>query len=606
MHDFVMKDDVEGACLAMENTQIKKCSRSLSEIPVEIVETILAFVQSPKDILNFALASKACYCTALTLLYRNIDWTVGHTHTFARSAAMCSAEFLRTHPDLLSSTRILRVSERKLPRGRDTKLYYDFSCNEYPIQPARKPRSLPNIPIEPGGRNFPDTFHATNRVLDILPRFSGLTELILRSITLPRTFYQSVHALSGLQLRRITIRSCRLTTRYPSGYDPTQLQLTELSIFNVVARSPKLKALLKLARSPTLRVLRLDRSIERALGSLVAHGLPSSVHTLELDWRGSIHPDRQGCKMLLFFLNSCSHVQHLELVDMGKLDSFDLYPANKRLKADALPSLASLAVPAPYLETFLPGRAIGSVTLTDTTQRENNTASTTRKFLTVTEVESVLKILRKSSVSLRSLKFNLQTWDKELFYMLAREQRRLKELHIAYQFGRVDDNFYMILGNLIEFPHMERLHLYKLGDNMAGTEDDRFIDQKEYMIIWQIHMPDLCEVALSPDIIWARAPAVPNLPGGRRMKRMWFRCAIEPMDGAESLVAVASPKETSQYDASRAEREQRRIAFRHHAAFQNFFQHTQHHSLLQGNGGEMIPEDIMMEEELDIEVEDFH
>ena len=89
---------------------------------------------------------------------------------------------------------------------------------------------------------------------------------------------------------------------------------------------------------------------------------------------------------------------------------------------------------------------------------------------------------------------------------------------------------------------------------MAGGEDDRFIDQKEYMIIWQLYMPNLCEVALSPDIIWSRSPAMPHAPGCRKVKRTWSRYSVEPMDGVEGLIVVPCPKEARKYEAAGRDR----------------------------------------------------
>lgn len=416
-------------------------SKLLDSFPIEVVVNVLKHVGSPKDILNFALASKACYNTAFAFIYRNVDWTIGPARSGMRAAAMRSVAFLLANPEILSVTHALRVSEKKLDASRDTKLSLDYSLNEVPTQP---PRKLPNWHIAhaaqlPVNRTFPDTFHAMNVILQLLPRFSGLRELTLRSITLPRTFYQSIHALSDLNLRRVTIRYCRLTTRYPAGYDPATLQLTELTIFNVYAKIRKVRALLKLARSPMLRTLRLDRTIERGLGSLVAYGLPPSVHTLELDWRGNAQPGRNSCELLYFFLNSCKFVRHLELTDMGKLEAMENYPQGRRLKSTALPSLTSITVPVTYLELLLPGRAIDSVTITDTTLRETSSMSPILKFLTVDEIAEVLRIMQNSSITLSSLKFNLKTWDKELFYMLATKQGKLKELQVSFQYGEIDD-----------------------------------------------------------------------------------------------------------------------------------------------------------------------
>lgn len=87
----------------------------------------------------------------------------------------------------------------------------------------------------------------------------------------------------------------------------------------------------------------------------------------------------------------------------------------------------------------------------------------------------------------------------------------------------------MTLGNIIEFPNLERLHLYRFGDCMQDRPDDLFQDHKEYMVIWQRYMPHLVEVALAPDVIWSRAPGC---------KTPWARMTVKPMRGVEGLVTL--------------------------------------------------------------------
>ncbi|KAI5120288.1 hypothetical protein M0805_005345 [Coniferiporia weirii] len=535
---------------------------SILNVPFEVMEHILGHVPSSKDILSFALSSRTCYEYALPALYRKVDWIVGYNQPQKCAATMRGMNFLLAHPDLLSMVKSLRVSEKKYDVGNDVKLPLDFSRAEMPMQHTRKVAFGSTM----AERNFPQTFHMMNTVLAVLPSFRGLTELTLRSITLPRTFYQSVHALSDSGLRVLTLRYVRPSTRYPRGYDPRTLRLTELSIYYVYTRLPKLKALLKLARSPVLHTLRLDRTLERALGSLTAYGLPPSVHSLELDFRGPSSSGHAPFELLFFFLNSCKHVRHLELTDMGKLDGIEQYPMRMRLAFDALPSLTSITVPVAYLDFLLPGRTIDSLTITDVTLRESSHITPMLRFLRVDDIADILRSLQNASVSLRSLSFNLRKWDKELFYMLAAKQGKLRELHIAYQYGEINDDFFMSLGNLIELPHLERLHLYRFGDKMAGGDDDKFVDHKEYMIIWQLYMPNLCEVALSSDIVWIKSPTPSRSTGpGRRPKSSWSRYAVEPMDGVEGLVVIPCPKEARKYEALGKERRLYRDSFVNHA-----------------------------------------
>ena len=61
------------------------------------------------------------------------------------------------------------------------------------------------------------------------------------------------------------------------------------------------------------------------------------------------------------------------------------------------------------------------------------------KFLTVDDIGSLLKMLQVAGVKLRSLKFNLRMFERELFYMLAAKQSQIAELCIAYQYGETSD-----------------------------------------------------------------------------------------------------------------------------------------------------------------------
>ncbi len=81
----------------------------------------------------------------------------------------------------------------------------------------------------------------------------------------------------------------------------------------------------------------------------------------------------------------------------------------------------------------------------------------------------------------------------------------------------------MRFGNVVEFQHLERLHLYKFGDRMADAPEDVMETHKEYMIIWQRYMPYLTEVALCPDVVWERCP----------QKLGWSRRNVSPMEGVK-------------------------------------------------------------------------
>ena len=85
----------------------------------------------------------------------------------------------------------------------------------------------------------------------------------------------------------------------------------------------------------------------------------------------------------------------------------------------------------------------------------------------------------------------------------------------------------MTLGNIIEFPKLERLHLYRFNDRMARNPESDFEDHKEYVIIWQRHMPNLREVALASDVVWTR---------GQGRKANWMRTNVTQMRGVDNLV----------------------------------------------------------------------
>ena len=80
----------------------------------------------------------------------------------------------------------------------------------------------------------------------------------------------------------------------------------------------------------------------------------------------------------------------------------------------------------------------------------------------------------------------------------------------------------MTLGNIIEFPNLESLHLFQLGHVLHSNkkkyaymdletrrkmqaEDERLLeDHKEYLIIWERFMPRLKEVRLVEDVVWVK------------------------------------------------------------------------------------------------------
>lgn len=396
-------------------------------MPYEVVEHILRHLHKTKDLLNLAKSSKRCYQLALPCLYRHVNLVMGRLRTYPS---------LATNLKLHTAARSLRVCSRSTNPATDHKL---------PLIPSIKDNPA-NLSKKPFGKVDRAVFKHAQTTLCLLPHFQNLQSITLRGVPLPRSFYQSLHVLARLE--RLTLRACRLTTRYPRGYDPGTLGITELTLLQMRQNEtslPKLKGLLKLARSQALRTLRMDRSMEIALSSLVEYGLPHTLQRLELDFRGTVPRGRKPFELLFKFLNSCKHIRHLELTDMGKLDGLMEYPIRMQLRRDALPCLTSLTIPSAYVGLFTRSRNINSLTITDVVA--NHPPLT--KHMELKDVASILRLLQISSITLESLKFNFNWWDKELFYMLAAMTNMVKELVITYQQGLPDDvNYFTVFDTL--------------------------------------------------------------------------------------------------------------------------------------------------------------
>ena len=406
----------------------------LSDLPYDVKAGILWNLVDSRDILNMAVASKHFYELAMPSLFRHIDWVVGFNQEERNPKATLEAvQFLKQHPEFTSATQTLRISEKNSGSETDVRLPMNYSIKELPSLPGRRQyRSM--------DETFPKTFDVTLQTFTLLPKFTNLRVLTLRSVSLPRNFYQTVHDLSvNHQLRSVTLRWCRLTTRYPRGYDPAELQLKELTILQVwhgpLTSLAKLKAVLKLARSQTLKTLRIDRSVEPALDSLSQYGLPPSVENLELDFRGNPQRWRRSFEGLFKFLNKCNHVRHLEMTDMGKLDGIWEYPPSLKLKPSSLPSMTSYKGPAAYLGLFVSQRPVDTITITDIVANHPPVV----KYMRMDDVVDILQLLKHSSISPQTLRFNIKEWDRELFYMLSVKMRNAKELYVCYQAGEPDD-----------------------------------------------------------------------------------------------------------------------------------------------------------------------
>lgn len=407
---------------------------TLSDLPYDVKSGILVKLKDTRDILNVALTSHHFYDLAMPFLFRNVNWIVGfNQEERSPNATLEAVRFLCRHPEFLSATQSLRISEKNSGPDTDIRLPMNYSIREFPSLPGRRQCRLMD-------ETFPPTFNMTQQTLSLLPFFTNLREMTLRSISLPRDFYQSVYELStNHQLRSITLRWCRLTTRFPRGYDPSMLQLRDLTILQVchgpLTSLGKLKAVLKLARSQTLNTLRIDRSVEPALESLAQYGLPRSLENLELDFRGNAQRWRRSFEGLFRFLNNCFFVKHLELTDMGKLEGVRDYPSALKLKPDSLPSMVSFKGPASYLGLFVPCRPVNTITITDVITNHPPVV----KYMKMEDVVEILQLLKRSRISLQTFRFNIRQWDRELFYMLSVMMRKALELYICYQAGVPDD-----------------------------------------------------------------------------------------------------------------------------------------------------------------------
>lgn len=194
----------------------------------------------------------------------------------------------------------------------------------------------------------------------------------------------------------------------------------------------KLKAILKLARSPALQLLQIDRTLEPALDALIQNGIPPSMHTLTLDFRGpSTREHGKPFEALFKMLNVAEHVRDLRLTDMGKMENLHEYPRQFRLSPCAVPSLQSLSSPLSYLSLFSKGRPIKRLTFVDILVNHPPVV----KHTTVEDVAETLQTFG----GLDAIQFNLRDWDKEVFYMLSGKLNRAREIRITYRNGGPDD-----------------------------------------------------------------------------------------------------------------------------------------------------------------------
>ena len=92
----------------------------------------------------------------------------------------------------------------------------------------------------------------------------------------------------------------------------------------------------------------------------------------------------------------------------------------------------------------------------------------------------------------------------------------------------------MLLGNVIEFPDLERLYLYRINSKMARAPERDFEDHHEYLIIWQRHMPKLREVAFTSDVVWTRHA------NGTKKFCSWLRTNTPPMKGVPTIISDIS------------------------------------------------------------------
>jgi len=326
-------------------------------------------------------------------------------------------------------TSRLRISEKGHEVEGDKELAGLFpSTRECPLVVRKCPL--------PTDTNFRMVHQMTSRFSELLPHFSALQELTLRSLTLPKDFFQTVHTLSDKSLRRLYIRACRLTMRYPRGYDPATLRLTDLTLLLVTqgqyTSKAKIKAVVKLARSPILRNFSFDRSIEAGIGSLIDYGVPKSLRGVVIDFR-SLNPTSglTALDLVFKFLTAAETVVHMTVADTGKLEGYLNLFHNTRLPAKALPNLKGIHLPGAYIDMFVPGRPVNEVTLMDVGTGHPQSA----RYLKLEDIATSFKGLRASRLPLEKIKFNLRAWDSEVLYLLREMAPRLKEISIVFGTG---------------------------------------------------------------------------------------------------------------------------------------------------------------------------
>ncbi len=417
-------------------------------LPLEVQDNILDHVVAPSDLLHLSLVCHKCYDLALLVLYRKLNWTIGessHGHASRRAG-----DYVRANPQLARAVKSLRLSGKKSSPESDYCVPWSWSAaREDPEMPADDiieilhPHMQFHIPAwHLNGHHQPEFAHLvrlTQDMTDTMPILTNLVELTLRSITLPPNIFYSIHALAD-SLRTVTIRSCLLTSRYPPELDPTTLNITELTLLNLTSGSVMIRniieGIVQLARSSRLRTLRIDRSLEIALDSLISYGVPDTLHTLICDFRSHpYHSSRRNVPSLLNFLNACVTVEDLAITDLDVATRTTDIVARLQPMKDAFPNLRIITAPLLVVRIFASRRTLRSITICDTANVNPPLLVQTR----LREIELHLKGIKDASIPLEHLALNIKECDMELMYMLSSMIPSLRQLSIVYGQGEFDD-----------------------------------------------------------------------------------------------------------------------------------------------------------------------
>ena len=265
-------------------------------LPPELIDQILLLLSNPSDHLHVALTCQLALFYALPHLYKDVNWHISGTETQEFEPCQQAVGFLLEHPNLWDCVRSLTLSEKRTSETRPTGAVAQFYGpnnvgNAGAGSGVSSEGPLIRRPQRYGDPWFSSVHKATLWAWTTVDKFTHISTLTLYSITLPTNFYHTIRTISP-SLRCLTLRSVRLTSCYPTSLgDPFEYnKIEDLTLLQVVqgpyTSVAKIKGVLRLARSHTLRKLRIDRSVELGVDSFIAAGIPTTLHTLICDFRG--------------------------------------------------------------------------------------------------------------------------------------------------------------------------------------------------------------------------------------------------------------------------------------------------------------------------------